>query len=289
MIQARVAGPCDARIPSGGGNAATTTVKTVEKALRVVECFFATAQELGVTEIARTMRVNTSTVQRVVNTLCKHGYLRRQLGSRRYQLGLRFLEASGLILQRMDLRPVARPHLLALRDATGETVHLMVLDGDTGVYVDVAESQQTTRVVSVVGSRDELHSSAVGKALLAFLPRQQLDAILARHGLPARTPHTITARAVFRQHLAEVRRKGYAVDDEEGEFGSRCVGAPIFDHTGAVVASVSVAAPVQRLSRRQLPRMAPLVIAAAQKISQDLGRRTGDGQKPSVDEGTGGG
>ena len=284
MIQARVAGPCDALIRGGGNNASTATVKTVEKALRIVECFFSTAQELGVTEIARTIRVNTSTVQRVVNTLCKHGYLRRQVGSRRYQLGLRFLEASGLILQRMDLRPVARPHLLALRDATAETAHLMVLDGDTGVYVDAVESQQTTRVVSVVGSRDELHSSAVGKALLAFLPRQQIDAILARHGLPARTPHTITNRAVFRQHLTEVRRKGYAVDDEEGEFGSRCIGAPIFDHSGVVVASVSVAAPVQRLSRRQFPRMASLVIAAAQKISQDLGCRTGDAWKPSVGE-----
>lgn len=258
----------------------TATVKTVEKALRVIECFFPTSRELGVTEIARTVRVNTSTVQRVVSTLCKHGYLQQHPGTRRYQLGLCFLKASNLILERMDLRPVARPHLLALRDATGETAHLMVLDGEMGVYVDAAESQQTTRVVSAVGGRDELHSSAVGKALLAFLPTHQLEGILSRHGLPARTPRTITEPTVFRRHLAEVRRKGYAVDDEEGEFGSRCVGAPIFDHTGAVVASISVAAPVQRMSRRQTARLAPLVIAAAQNISHDLGRSTGNGQTP---------
>jgi len=252
------------------------TAKTVEKALRVLDCFLPTPQDLGITEIARAVRVNPSTVQRVVNTLCQHGYLQQHPGTRRYRLGLRFLATSNLILQRMDLRPVARPHLLALRDATGETAHLMVLDGDMGVYVDVAESQQTARVVSAVGSRDELHSSAVGKALLAFLPLPEVEMILARHGLPARTPRTITDPTRFRQHLAEVRRKGYAVDDEEGEFGSRCVGAPIFDHTGGVVASISIAAPVQRMGRRHLARLAPLVIATAQKISTDLGRDAGE-------------
>ena len=248
------------------------TVKTVEKALRIIDCFFSTAQELGVIEIARTVRENTSTVQRVVNTLCQHSYLQQHPRTRRYRLGLRFLEASSLILQRLELRPVARPHLEALRDATGETVHLMVLEGEVGVYVDAVQSQQTTCVVSVVGSRDELHSSAVGKALLAFLPERQVETVLTRHGLPRRTARTITKPAAFKQHLTEVRRRGYAVDDEEGEIGSRCVGAPVFDHTGTVVASISVAAPTQRLSRRQLPRVARLVVAAARDISQDLGR-----------------
>jgi IclR family KDG regulon transcriptional repressor len=165
-------------------------------------------------------------------------------GTRRYQLGLYFLKASNLILERMDLRPVTRPHLLTFRDATGETVHFTVLDGEMGVNVDVAESQQTTRVASTVGSRDELHSSAVGQALLAFSPAHPPEGDSRAARAPGPPPSTITEPTVFRPHLAEVRRKGYAVEDEEGEFGARSLGAPVIDHTGAVVASISVAAQV---------------------------------------------
>ncbi|MGD0267366.1 MAG: IclR family transcriptional regulator [Candidatus Methylomirabilota bacterium] len=258
----------------------SSTAKTVEKALLLIECFLSAPRELGISEIARLAGINKSTVQRIVNTLSKYGYLQQTPHNSGYRLGFKFLHVSGLLLERIDLRPIARPSLEELRDKTGETVHLMILDNDMGVYLDAVESRQSTRVVSAVGSRDELHTSAVGKALLAFLPEQQVDGILRRKKLKAKTPQSITDPEVFKGHLKLIQRRGYAIDDEEGEKGTRCVGAPIFDHDHHVVASISVAAPTQRLGLRNVPQVAASVIETALRISQCLGRGT-----PQVKEG----
>ena len=250
----------------------SSTAKTVEKALLVIDSFLSSPRELGISEIARNVAINKSTVQRIVNTLCKFGYLQRAPHNSAYRLGFKFLQASNLILERTDLRPVARPFLEQLRDRTGETVHLMVLDSDIGVYLDAVESRQSTRVVSAVGSHDELHTSAVGKALLAFLPHAQVEDFLRRKKLKSKTPHSITDPVLFKNHLKLIRDRGYAVDDEEGELGTRCVGAPIFDHAQQVIASISVAAPAQRLDQGEVPRIAKFVMETAHSISQGLGR-----------------
>jgi IclR family acetate operon transcriptional repressor len=247
--------------------------KTVEKALRIIEIFRNASRDLGITELARLVRINSSTVQRLVNTLAEHGYLQQNPADSAYRLGTKFLEISHVVLQRIDLRAIARPVLEALRDQTGETVHMMVLNGDMGVYVLAVESRQSSRVVSPVGSRDDLHSSAVGKALLAFLPEPQVDAVIAQHGLRRKTQRTITEPGEFKRHLGAIRALGYTIDDEEGEEGTRCVGAPIFDHTGRVVASISVAGPAQRMGRRRIRQLGPLVIRAARSISEQIGSR----------------
>ena len=251
----------------------SSVAKTVEKALRLVETFRNVSRDLGITELARLVRINTSTVQRIVNTLAEHGYLQQNPADSAYRLGMKFVEISHAVLQRIDLRALARPVLEALRDQTGETVHMMVLNGGMGVYVLAVESRQSTRVVSPVGSRDDLHSSAVGKALLAFLPEPEVDAVIAQHGLRRKTRRTITESGEFKRHLAAIRALGYTVDDEEGEEGTRCVGAPIFDHTGRVVASISVAGPAQRMGRRRIRQLAPLIMGAARSISEQLGGR----------------
>jgi IclR family acetate operon transcriptional repressor len=249
-----------------------STAKTVEKALQVIESFLSSPRELGISETARAVGINKSTVQRIVNTLCKYGYLQKGPHNSAYRLGFKFLHASNLILERIDLRPLARPFLEELRDRTGETVHLMVLDNDMGVYLDAVESRQTTRVVSAVGSRDELYTSAVGKALLAFLPPRQVDDLIRRKKLKRKTPRSITDSALLKSHLKLIQKRGYAIDDEEGEKGTRCVGAPIFDHVHQVIASISVAAPAHRLGQRKVPQVATLVMETARRISQSLGR-----------------
>ena len=257
--------------------------KTVEKAVQIIETFRDAPRDLGITELARLVRINSSTVQRIVNTLAEHGYLQQNPADSAYRLGMRFLEISHVVLQRIDLRALARPVLEALRDQTGESVHMMVLNGDMGVYVLAVESRQSARVVSPVGSRDDLHSSAVGKALLAYLPEPQVDAVIARQGLRRKTSRTITGPTEFKRHLAGIRAAGYTIDDEEGEEGTRCVGAPIFDHAGRVVASISVAGPVQRMSRRRIRQLAPLVTGAARSLSERLGGR---GEPPDVKVGS---
>jgi DNA-binding IclR family transcriptional regulator len=249
-----------------------STAKTVDKALQVIETFLSSSRDLGISEVARTVGINKSTVQRIINTLAKYGYLQKVPPAPVYRLGLKFLQVSTIVLERIDLRNLARPSLEALRDRTGETVHLMVLDKDMGVYLDAVESRRITRVVSTLGSRDELHSSAVGKALLAFLPEAQVDELIKDKKLEKKTPRTITDPALLKYDLKLIRERGYTVDDEEGELGTRCVGAPIFDHAHQVIASISVAAPAERLDTRKIPEVANLVMETARAISGRLGR-----------------
>jgi IclR family acetate operon transcriptional repressor len=192
-----------------------------------------------------------------------------------YVLGLRLAELGHVALDTLEIRAKARPVLEGLMEATRETVHLMLLDGQTGLYVDRVESPQRVRVSSSVGHREYLHCSGVGKAILASLPPSRLAEVIAR-GLPRLTPRTITHPGRLRRHLAGVVRRGYAIDNEEGEPGIRCVGAPVFDHRGDVVASVSVAGPAYRLPLAQLAAWGPRVAEAAAAISAALGFRGDD-------------
>jgi len=246
--------------------------KTVDKALRIIDTFSRTQKEIGISEIARKIGINTSTVQRIINTLCRYDYLQQDSGSSAYKLGFKFLQIGSRILQEMDLRRVARPFLEKLGDRTHETVHLMILNRGTGVYVDVVESPQRTRVVSAVGTREKMHFSGVGKAILAFLSEQEVDEIINQQGLEPKTSRTITDPGEFKQCLRQTRNCGYSIDDEEGEVGTRCIGAPIFNHVSKVIASISIAAPSHRLDQQKMRQVAPLVVETARKISQSLGR-----------------
>jgi IclR family acetate operon transcriptional repressor len=249
---------------------APPAVKTVEKALRVLLHLGSARRELSLGEVAAGAGLHPSTTHRILSVLTRHGFA--QGGARRghYALGLRLAELGHVALDTLELRARARPVLESLAEATRETVHLMLLDGPTGLYVDRVESPQRVRVASSLGQREHLHCSAVGKAILAHLPPDRLARVIAA-GLPRMTPRTITHAARLRRHLARVARLGYAVDNEEGEPGIRCIGAPVFDHRGDAVASVSVAGPAYRLPLARLAAWAPRVVEAAAAISAGLG------------------
>jgi len=248
-----------------------TNSKTVEKTLEIIDYILKKNAPTGILEIAKSLDMNTSTVQRIVNTLSNAQYLSQDSENRKYCLGFKFLEISNHILNTMDLRVIAHTYLKELRDKTQETIHLMVLNDSMGVYIDSLESPQRTRVVTAIGTRDHLHYSAVGKAILAHLSDQEVETICQARGLRKVTSNTITDLNRLKRELSEVRRQGYSIDDEEGETGTRCIGAPIFKHNGKVNASISLAAPCQRLSREQFGQYVPLVIKTANKISAALG------------------
>jgi len=248
-----------------------TKAKTVEKALAIIEYLLKNEEAKRITDIAKDLKINTSTVQRIVNTLHGENYLYQDPSSRKYKLGLKFLEISKNILKEIDLRRIASPYLRELRDKTGETVHLMILDDSVGVYIDALESLQRTRVVSSIGTRDDLHYSAVGKAILAYLSESEVERIAKIRGLRKITHKTITNLNLLKQELKKIRNQGYSIDDEEGEVGTRCIGAPIFNHKGKVVASVSIAAPCHRLTKEKLNTFLPLLLKTNNKISVELG------------------
>lgn len=247
-----------------------TRSATVAKALSLLDLLASTGQELSVTELSRRLGVNKSTVCRLLNTLGDYGYIRKNPQTGQYLLGVRLLDLSTTLLKQLGLVDVAKPHLQRLASETGETVNLAILDGDRCLYVCAIEGRHAIRMVSHVGSRDYLHTTSVGKAILAHLPRHEVEAIVRRTGLPRRTPNSIADEEALFNHLEQVRRQGYALDNAENEEGCRCVGAPCFDRTGRPIAAVSVAGPSFRFREDRVPKLAKSVVATARAITEEL-------------------
>ncbi len=248
-----------------------TGVKSVAKAVRLIDALAGSeATSVGVREVARTLRLNPTTAYRLLTTLVEQSVLRYDPSTSRYWLGPRVLRWAEAYTRGAELPRVAHPLLEALATETEETVHLLVADGDQGVYVDRVESPLRLRVACPVGYREPLHCSAVGKALLAHLPSERQEKIIAE-GLPAVTAKTITDPVELRMHLAQIREVGCAIDDGEGQMGVRCVGAPIFGASGGVVGAVSVAGPAARLPHERLLVLAVNVRRSAAAISKRLG------------------
>jgi DNA-binding IclR family transcriptional regulator len=261
----------DVTIAVAGKRSGTpAALKTVDKAFRVLLHLGAARRPLGLGEIARGVGLHVSTTHRILSVLTRHGFAQSGAARGQYLLGVRLIEFGHLALDTSELRAKARPILEQLASSTRETVHLMIPDGNAGLYIDRVESSQRVRVASSVGHRELLHCSGVGKAILASLSSDRREAIIAR-GLPRLTPRTITDRRALRRHLEVVARRGFAIDNEEGEIGIRCVGAPVFDHHGNVMASISVAGPAYRLPLETLTRLAPRVRDAAGAVSSALG------------------
>ncbi len=245
--------------------------QTVDRALSILKMIAAENEEMSVTEIANRLEIYPSVVSRLITTLEYHNLLRQNPHTRRYWLGLGLVELGSKALDSIDLVEVAKPMLQHLSDETAETVFLMILDRDAGVYVAKMSSPKPIAIQSEVGHREPLHSSAVGKSLVAFLPEDERNRIVERVGLPKLTPNTITDPEQFHEELANVRAQGYAIDNEEGEVGIRCIGAPIFNHNHYPIASVSISTPAFRTPLERLLGWRDALLAATQAISHELG------------------
>lgn len=247
-----------------------TRLSSVANACRVLRAFTAEEFELGISEMAKRLTLAKSTVHRLALTLIHAGLLEQNSENGKYRLGLTMFELGSLVRRQMDISNQAKPFLKMLMEKTGETVHLAILDHQSVVYINKIESRQAIRMSTSVGSRNPLHCTGVGKALLAFQPPERIEEIIA-NGLNPRTPKTITEADVLRRELAAIRARGYAIDDEEVEIGLRCLAVPIRDYTGAVIASLSVAGPAQRMTMKALHLLAPDAIQTGRAISQRLG------------------
>ncbi len=245
-------------------------IRAVAHSLNLVEALAASDQGRGVTELSGEFRLAKSTVYRLLQTLVSHRYVVQDPTTGRYHLGLKFLELGTLVSNRLPIRMIAQPHLQRLMEATNETVHLGLLEGNEVVYADKIECSQTIRMYSRVGRRSPLHCTALGKALLAFQPEAVLRDVL-RARLERRTPRTITTARALREELKQVREAGYASDNEEFEEGLRCLAAPVRDHTETVIASVGIAGPAARVDPGKLPELVKLVREAAEAVSTALG------------------
>ncbi len=247
-------------------------LSSVANSLRLLKVFSDEDYEIGISALAQRLGLAKSTVHRLASTLIGADMLEQNPDSGRYRLGLALLELGALVRRKMDVSNEAKPYLRMLRETTGETVHLAILDHASVFYVTKLESKQAIRMSSEVGARAPVHCTAEGKALLAFQPEEFVEQVIG-YGLQGRTPHTITDPKVLRRDLAAIRARGYAIDNEESELGLRSVAAPIRSHSETVIASLSIAGPAHRISKKTLVSHAREVVKAADAISQRLGYR----------------
>lgn len=252
--------------------ASPLVLSTLDKGLRVLEMLARpdAGDGLTLTELANRLGMHRTTLFRFLVTLRVRGYVEREPDSDRYRLGIGVLTLAASLLNNLDIRRVARPVLLSLRNTSQELVHLAVLKDDGVVTVDRFEGQRSLSLQTEVGARRPAYCTASGKAMLAYLADDRVSAILAS-GMPAITPRTIVTPGAMRRHLAEVRRLGYAVDDEERTDGVRCVAAAVFGHDGEVVAAISLAAPIIRFPWERVTALGAEVALAAATISRRLG------------------
>jgi DNA-binding IclR family transcriptional regulator len=268
--------------PAPGGVSPRYRIQAIERAVSILNAFSPEDPELGVTELADRLGLHKSTVHRFMVNLDAAGLVERNPRTGRYRLGLRIFELGGLVMQQMNLWDEALPFLEGLVRDTGETGHLAVLDGGEAIYIERVEARRALRVPSAIGRGYPAHATNLGKVLLADLPAERVEQIVAERGLAAYTPHTITGLEELEAELERIRALGYAVDNEEYDEGLRCIGAPVRDHSGHVVAALGIGGPVTRITPDRADELAELVMAAARGLSRRLGAHRSGAYAPTA-------
>ncbi len=244
---------------------------SVSRLFQIIEFMAHSNDWVSLRTMARELHISAASAYRAVDSLKAIGYVRQDPHDSRYQLSLKIAWVSAQVLENVQLRQIARPFLQHLTSVTNETTHLAVLEGTEFVYIDKVDNTQAMRMRSRVGQRGQLHSTAAGKSMLAFLPESEVTPILKRLRFQQVTQNTITDPKKFQEHLARVRQIGYAVDDEENEVGIRCIGSPIYDHAGRLSGALSISGWTITMTRERVPQLAPELLLTCQHISNALG------------------
>lgn len=259
------------------GSAMETSRNFIESVSRGLGLLFALSESpfpLSLTELSHRIHLSKSTVQRLTYTLQNLGYLDRDEETKKFRLGQRAVLLGLSIVKHSDLRKISFPHLEKASKEIGETVNLAILDGTEIVYVERIKTQQILNINLEVGSRLPAYCTSMGKAILAFLPKQHLEALLREMKLKPLTSSTITSKEILRKELERVRRRGFATNNEELSNGLRSVAAPVRDASGQVIAAVNIAVPSSRICQRRLETvLAQKVMETAESISFTLGYR----------------
>jgi IclR family acetate operon transcriptional repressor len=253
------------------GNVDTGGIQSVSRALTILEAIAAKGGECTLTELARATSLNISTCHHLLSTLAARGYVAQAKKGRGYALGSRILHLSHA-RQQMGLPHRAEPYVARVNQATGETVHLAVLQGDHVVTLIKRDGVHPVRADAVaIGKSNPPHATASGKAMLAWLPESEMRRIAEAGGMARFTPSTITEMDALMEELRIVRRGGVAIDREEFQAGVISLGAAIRDHAGGVIGAMSVSAPLMRVTKNHLSMMRKEVVSAARELSAEMG------------------
>ncbi|WP_261133494.1 IclR family transcriptional regulator [Bacillus sp. Marseille-Q3570] len=245
-------------------------IQSVERALKILNLFDEQTTELKITEISSQLNLNKSTVHSLLKTLQVNHYIEQDLETGKYKLGLKLFERGNLVINSLDIRTIAKKYLQDLSAETGHTLHLVVLSGKEGVYIDKVAGTSATIVYSRIGKRISLHCSGVGKVLIAFKKEFELNELLKDYQYFKRTPNTLTNEEDFRKELHRVKEQGYAIDNEENEPGVFCVAVPVWDHNREVIAAISVSMPAPRAESEL-----DTVVSRLKQVGEEVSRKMG--------------
>jgi DNA-binding IclR family transcriptional regulator len=253
------------------------TITALQRGLRLLQLFSQSPHGLTAKQVAEQSRLPVSTVHRFLTNLEGTSFLNCS-GDSVYHLGIACFAIGQSALGQLDIRRLSLPYLRELNQQTRETIHLTVLHGLSAIYVEKLDSPEPLRIYSHIGAAVPLYCTAVGKVMLAYMPLDDREAVHRQLDLKRLTPNTVGNLQELEAELYRVRKNGYACDLEEHELHIRCVAAPIWDHTGAVHASLSITAPMVRMPVSRLRQLAPMIQAAGLHISRELGYQgTGKG------------
>lgn len=246
----------------------TSKVKSLAKALRVLECFANDRPELGVTEIAKMLGLQKSTVHNIVSTFEDLGYLQQNQETGKYYLGVKLLQFSYIINNHMGLRKFFLTYLQEIAHTINEAVYFGIPHDGEVLYIENLTPASSMSARNILGEHAPMYCTGVGKAMLAFLPESEQEKVLSRPLTPF-TENTITTREALREDLARIRSRGYAIDNMEHEYGVTCIAIPVFGADYRVVAAVSVSAPSLRFTPDVIARNARImreILGSAQYI-----------------------
>lgn len=243
-----------------------SSIQVIDRAATLLEAIARYPEPVSLKVLSADTGLHTSTAHRILASLIANGFVERD-ASGHYRLGLRLLQLGARLHGNIDLRAIALPVMERLRDRLGESVNLTIREGDEVVYVEKATPNRLMHVQQLVGSRAPLHVTAVGKMMLGAGGEPACEAYARRTNLPAYTRNTINALPRLIEESARAIRQGFALDNEEAEIGVGCIGVLVYDHSGNVVAGLSVSAPFERRRDEWIDE----VIAAGEEISRLLG------------------
>jgi DNA-binding IclR family transcriptional regulator len=248
----------------------SSRLSSVTTAIHLLKTFTDDERHLGISELAKRLKVAKSTVHRLAGALLDEGLLQQNPETGRYSLGVGLFSLGSMVRSRLDVTIESKPILNALREQTDENVRLVVLERQNAVFLHDFESPQTLRLRSATGQIKPAFCTAEGMCLISGLRPPKMAEFLkfSRH---QRTARTVVEEAAFVQRIRRVKRQGYAFEDEECDEGTRCVAAPIYNSEGRIVASVGVAGPRLRIRKGEVTKLAPMVINAGLEISQRMG------------------
>lgn len=252
---------------------ASGQVQSLSRALWLMNALAECPQGLSLSEVAHRVQLPTSTVHRLLTTLQNERYVRFESDRSVWLIGVQAFQVGSTFVRSRDIVAMARPYMRRLMEESGETVNLAIADRTEVVYLAQVECHKMMRAIAGPGGRANMHCSGVGKALLAYASPSELGEILQNKSLPRETPKTISKPDALKADLVNVRKRGYAIDDEENAVGLRCVAGVIFDEHAEPLAGLSVSGPMARMTDARIPVLGNAVSQIAAEITAELGGR----------------